>query len=247
LTTSKRRSNRAQNEQSHSGRASPPDQIHLGLQTSQGKKSSCMRGFQPVGAPGFEPGTSSPPRLVQPSGGGRTDVARSGLTRSIAGARAQATPHGSVSRFRDVWARIGHGACASGRAVGCPAMVSLEDFDRYCEEHDVQPGQDGAAFDTDSATRDYVGPAPHGHHMAGSTLLLLGEPRRLGGCFGRVVDRHPRPRWPSSSTAAGSSGQATPAHPPGVIGHGGLSRAEDEIGEASALRRDLRHSTPVVR
>ena len=25
-------------------------------------------------------------------------------------------------------------------------MVSLDDFDRYCEEHDVQPGQYGAAF-----------------------------------------------------------------------------------------------------
>jgi hypothetical protein len=25
-------------------------------------------------------------------------------------------------------------------------MVSLEDFDRYCEEHDVQPGQYGVAF-----------------------------------------------------------------------------------------------------
>jgi hypothetical protein len=25
-------------------------------------------------------------------------------------------------------------------------VVSFEDFDRYCEEHDVQPGQYGAAF-----------------------------------------------------------------------------------------------------
>jgi hypothetical protein len=25
-------------------------------------------------------------------------------------------------------------------------MLGLEDFDRYCEEHDVQPGQYGAAF-----------------------------------------------------------------------------------------------------
>jgi hypothetical protein len=25
-------------------------------------------------------------------------------------------------------------------------MVSLADFDRWCEEHDVQPGQYGAAF-----------------------------------------------------------------------------------------------------
>jgi hypothetical protein len=25
-------------------------------------------------------------------------------------------------------------------------VVSLEDFDRYVEEHDVQPGQDGVAF-----------------------------------------------------------------------------------------------------
>jgi hypothetical protein len=25
-------------------------------------------------------------------------------------------------------------------------MVSLEDFDRYCEEHGLQPGEYGAAF-----------------------------------------------------------------------------------------------------
>jgi hypothetical protein len=27
-----------------------------------------------------------------------------------------------------------------------PGVVSLEDFDRYCEEHDVYPGQYGVAF-----------------------------------------------------------------------------------------------------
>jgi hypothetical protein len=77
-----------------------------GIRSRASRRGAVTALRRPVGAPGFEPGTSSPPGLYSNEDTRRQTTANA-LTMRVCRASTRAPPHRYVSRFRSVWATRG--------------------------------------------------------------------------------------------------------------------------------------------